>query len=219
MLDMDTTWRLPAFEDLPLTVSNGAVAVAIAAGTLYCFLGYRTLRFVIMLTGFVLAGAVAAALAAWISKGEAIAMTVAGFLGGICGAVALGFLVRSGVFLLGVLGGFVAAMHLTTGIEEPWVPWAVLVAGGIGGLLALLLRRTICILATAVIGAWLVVSGVLFFLAGPGSLETPSDTILAVREGWVGVACWAVLALGGAVAQFATRPRDASPKKQEVKRE
>ena len=124
MLDTATMWRLPAFEDLPLTASNGAVAVAIAVGTLYCFLGYRTLRFVIILTGFVLAGAVAGVLAAWVSKGEVLPIVIVGALGGICGAVALGFLVRSGVFLLGVLGGFVAAMHLTTGIEATWVPWA-----------------------------------------------------------------------------------------------
>lgn len=216
---MNTMWRLPAFEDLPLTANNGAVAIAIAVGTLYCFLGYRTLRFVIILTGFILAGAVAAALAAWLSKGEIIAIAITGVLGGICGAVALAFLVRSGIFLLGVLGVLVAAMLLTAGRQEPWLPWAVLVAGLGGGLLTLFLRRTITILATAAIGAWLVVSGVLFFLAGPGSLEQPSQTILAVREGWAGVACWAVLALAGAAAQFATRTRESPPKRADTPRQ
>ncbi len=205
MNDMITTWRLPAFEDLPLTANNGAVAIAIAVGTLYCFLGYRTLRLIIILTGFLLAGAVAAAFAAWISQGETIPIVLTALFGGICGAVALAFLVRSGIFLLGMLGALVAAMHLTAGMQQPWIPWAVLAAGGAGGLLTLVLRRTIVILATAAIGSWFVISGVLFFLAGPGALEKPSQTLLAVREGWVGVACWAVLAFAGAIAQFATR--------------
>jgi len=218
MVDMDTTWRLPAFEDLPLTASNGAVAIAIAIGTLYCFLGYRTLRFVIILTGFLLAGAVAAALAAWLGKGHVIAIVISGVLGGICGAIALAFLVRSGIFLLGVLGVIVVAMHLTAGRQESYMPWVVLAAGGIGGVLALLLRRTIVILATAAIGAWMVVSGIIFFLAGPGSLGQPSETVLAVREGWVGVACWAVLAGAGAAAQFATRPLEQQAPKRDGER-
>jgi hypothetical protein len=219
MVDMNTTWRLPTFEDLPVTASNGAVALAIAIGTLYCFLGYRTLRFVIILTGFLLAGAVAASLAAWVSKGQILAIVISGIVGGICGAVALAFLVRSGIFLLGVLGVLVVAMYLTAGRQESYIPWLVLAAGIVGGFLALLLRRTIVILATAAIGAWLVVSGVLFFLAGPGSLDQPSEAVLSVRQGWVGVACWAVVALVGAMAQFATRPREYAPKKQEVARE
>lgn len=219
MVDMNTTWRLPTFEDLPITASNGAVALAIAIGTLYCFLGYRTLRLVIVLTGFLLAGAVAAGLAAWLSKGNMVAVAITAALGGICGAVALGFLMRSGIFLLGMLGVLVIAMHLTGGRQESYIPWVVLAAGIVGGFLALLLRRTIVILATAAIGAWLVVSGILFFLAGPGSLAEPNETVLAIREGWAGVACWAVVAFAGAMAQFATRPREYPTKKQEASKE
>ncbi|MFO7973731.1 MAG: DUF4203 domain-containing protein [Candidatus Hydrogenedentota bacterium] len=221
MVDMNTTWRLPTFEDVPITASNGAVALAIAIGTLYCFLGYRTLRFVIILTGFLLAGAVAAALAAWLSQGQIIVVAITGVIGGICGAVALGFLVQSGIFLLGMLGVLVVAMHLTAGRQEPYIPWIVLAAGVAGGFLALLLRRTIVILATAAIGAWLVVSGILFFLVGPGSgpLEEPSETALIIREGWVGVACWALVAAAGAMAQFATRPREYPARKREPTRE
>lgn len=216
---MNITWHLPTFEDLPITASNGAVALAIAIGTLYCFLGYRTLRFVIVLTGFLLAGAVAAGLAAWVSKGNMVAVAVTGALGGICGAVALGFLVRSGIFLLGMLGVLVIAMLLTGGKQESYVPGMVLAAGIVGGFLALLLRRTIIILATAAIGAWLVTSGILFFLTGPGSLTEPNETVLTIREGWAGVACWALVAFAGAMAQFATRPREYPAKKQKAAKE
>ncbi len=213
MVDTNAPWSLPSLEDLPLTANNGAVALAIAVGTLYCFLGYRTLRLVIVLTGFLLAGAVAAALAAWISKGEMIAVGIAAVVGGLCGAVALGFLMRAGIALIGALGALVVAMHLTAGHEEPWIPWAVLGAGAAGGFLALLLRRTIVILATAAIGAWMTVSGVLYFWAGPGAPGEPSEALLAVREGWVALACWAVLAVAGAAAQFATRPRETIPRR------
>ena len=43
-----------------------AMAAAIAAGMLYCFLGYRLFKFVLVLTGFVLAGSVAGAVAGFL---------------------------------------------------------------------------------------------------------------------------------------------------------
>ena len=61
---------------------NATVALAVAAGTLYCFLGYRTLRFVLAMTGFLLAGMVAGMLAGWITQGHLISMGIAAALVG-----------------------------------------------------------------------------------------------------------------------------------------
>ena len=94
---------LPDISELPPSTLNACVAIGIGVGTLYCFLGYRTLRFVIGLTGFILAGGVAFVIAAWLSAGHTIASAAVGMAGGLCGAVALTFLYRAGVFKISVV--------------------------------------------------------------------------------------------------------------------
>ena len=198
---------LPQLSELPVTTLQGGVAVLIAVGTLYCFLGYRTLRFVLALTGFILAGSVAGAFTAWLSGNHLIASACAAAFGGLCGAMALAFLYRSGVFLLGVLGVFVVGMHLIQQRPEPWLPWAVVGAGIVGGLVALVAERFIMTLATAAIGAWFVVSGIAFFLIGPEYLEQAHQPDLSDSQARIAFFVWCVLAVAGALAQFAAHKR------------
>lgn len=183
---------------------NVVVAVAIAAGTLYCFLGYRTLKFVIGLTGFVMAGATAAVLAAWASQSDPAATIIIGALGGVCGAMALLFVYRFGVFLLGFMGAWLVAHVALGGRAEPWVVWALLTAAFVGGCLALVVERAAMTIATAAIGAWIVVCGVAFFALGPRFIDLFREPIEYGRNHGTLVACWAVLTLAGAFAQFAT---------------
>ncbi|MFO7776323.1 MAG: DUF4203 domain-containing protein, partial [Candidatus Hydrogenedentota bacterium] len=109
-------WR--QLNELPPETLNAIVAGAISVGTLYCFLGYRTLKIVIALLGFILAGSVAAALAAWISQGHTVATIAGGLAGGIAGAMALFFLYKAGVFLLGLLLGVFLVLNLLAHLFE-----------------------------------------------------------------------------------------------------
>ncbi len=190
---------------------NAVVAIGIGVGTLYCFLGYRTLRFVIGLTGFILAGGVAFIIAAWLSAGHTVASATVGALGGLCGTVALYFLYRTGVFGLGLLASGLIASNLLADREEYWVIWAVFAAAFGGGLLAIIIERPMVTLATASIGSWLVVAGVAFFLMGPEVMDKLRDTSQFEDERLVVVGSWGVLALTGAFAQFVThKPRETS---------
>ncbi len=197
-----------ALNDLSPQTLNALVAGGIAIGTLYCFLGYRTLKIVIALTGFALAGAVAAALAAWISQGNTIATIAGACIGGIAGASALFFLYKAGVFVIGFLAGALIGLNTVGMLDETWAPWAVLGIGVGGGVIALLLERAMMTLATAALGAWIVVSGLAFFLLGPPlmrTLETPFE--FTGQEGAL-LLTWVILAAGGAIMQFAThKPR------------
>jgi uncharacterized protein DUF4203 len=196
--------ELPNIDELTAGQVNGGIAAAIAIGTLYCFLGYRTLRCVLALTGFLLAGGVAAALAAWISHGQVVAIGIAAVLGGICGAFALALLYKTGVFLVGLLATLLVGVSLTAGATPVWMPWAVLGAGVLGGLVAVLMERLIMTLATAAIGAWMVVMGVGFFVLGPKVLDQAGRSGGPSQETWILIGCWAILAAAGALAQFAT---------------
>lgn len=184
--------------------ANITVAVAISMGTLYCFLGYRTLKFVLGLTGFLLAGAVATVIAGWISEQHVLAMTIVGLLGGIAGAFALFFMYRTGIFFLGLLGATLIAHNALAGRPEQWIPLAVLGIGIVGGLIALLIERPAVTLATASLGSWMMVAGVAYFIQGSDEIDEWLRSFeMSTNEGLI-ISCWAVLALGGTIAQFAT---------------
>lgn len=200
---------LPDISELSPSTLNACVAVGIGVGTLYCFLGYRTLKFVIGLTGFILAGAVAFVMTAWLSAGHTIASAAIGAAGGLCGAAALYFLYRAGVFGLGLMAFGLVASNALADREESWIIWAVMGAAFGGGLLAILIERPVVTLATAAIGSWLVVAGVAFFLMGPEVLDKLRDTSQFEDERLVVVGSWTVLAFLGAFAQFAThKPKE-----------
>ena len=200
--------------DLSPEQVQALVAAAVGVGAVYCFLGYRLLRFIIALTGFLVAGAVAAALAALITNGHAISTAVVGVLGGICGAMALSFLYRAGVFLLGLLGAALVAYSVLPDTHQTWAPLSVLAIGVLGGLTALLLEQPVVILATAAIGAWIVVFGVAYFLTGSTWVSSPDiDIVVDLEEDYQWLfGVWVVLAIIGAFSQWSLRKR-AAPKK------
>ena len=195
--------------DLTTQQINGLIAAAVAIGTLYCFLGYRTLRFVLGLTGFLMAGGVAATLVNWISQGNQLAALIGLFIGGMCGAFALYFLYRTGVFLLGLMGTALITHTVLSAQPDTWIPFAVLGLAVVGGLLALLLERPVILLATAALGAWMVVSGVTYFIVGSSELEELTKLFESEDQRMIVVASWAVLAVAGAISQVATTKKKA----------
>jgi len=191
-------------------LSNDAAtmaALAVVIGTIYCFAGYRVFKFVLGLTGFVLAGAVAAHLAMVFFPSHSIIRWVALIGGGLAGAIAMLAFYEIGVFLIGLLGALLVTDTVLSGYSVSWGPWAMVGGAVAGGLLAVLLERPIMTLATAAIGAWGVVAGVAYF-AMDAPLFSVFDRPFAFEgNGWICAASWAVLTCAGAGAQFSTRKR------------
>lgn len=187
---------------LPPASGMATVGAAIAMGLLYCFVGYRLFRALLALTGFVLAGSVAAALAGGLSQGRLVFMVVAMVLGGVAGALALHFMYRAGVFLMGLLGAGVAAYAALAGRPESWVPWAVVGAGVVGGLVALWLERPMMTLATASLGAYMVVAAMVIIVGALGLQAVFDDPAYETPIAWAMLSCWVALTLVGAVTQF-----------------
>lgn len=186
---------------------NAVIAAMVAIGTLYCFLGYRTLRFALGLLGFLMAGGVAATLVNWLTQGNQTAALVALALGGVCGAFALYFLYQTGVFFLGLLGAALVAHNLLGGRPETWIPLAVLGVALLGGLFALLLERPVMIFATAALGAWMVIAGIGYFVVDSGKLEDMTRSLESGSEHAIVLGTWAVLSIAGVLSQFATTKR------------
>ncbi|MCF6285889.1 MAG: TMEM198/TM7SF3 family protein, partial [Candidatus Hydrogenedentes bacterium] len=147
------SWRL---EDVPPEHATLVLAGFAVVGTLYCFLGYRLLKFILGLTGFLLAGSAAAFIVGFLSYGNVIGMGIGLLIGGICGAMALFFLYKTGIFCVGMLGATLVAYNLLHTRPEVWILWAVAGVGLVGGLLAILIEKPIMTLATAAIGAMMI---------------------------------------------------------------
>ena len=175
-------------------------AIAII-GALYCFFGYGLFRFILGLTGFCLAGIVAAALAGYLSQGNVIAMSIAGVIGGLCGAMALSFLYKTGVFCLGALGALVVSFALLQGHPAAWAPWAILGATLIGGLLALSLEKPVLTLMTAVIGAWLMTLSGMAVGIEMGWQEKAASMIPVEYSTWLIMGLWVMLTAAGISTQ------------------
>lgn len=205
---MPEAWA-ESLDEVTIEQMRAALFVLLGLGTVYCVLGYRLFKLILGLTGFALAGGTAALLVAWLTDGHLAGMAIAGCIGGVCGAMALYFLYHVGVFCIGALGGIAAAYSLLGGSAEPWAPAVMLALALLAGLVALLIERPVMMLATAAIGAMLVVYSGAFLAFGEAfiaTLETPDE---AGWEPWAIAGAWAAATLFGAAVQWSTRKRAA----------
>ena len=215
-MDTDTTqpfWHaaLDRVQDIVAKAGNEDLALVamLVVGILYCFLGYRLLKFIIALTGFALAALSATLIVAWLTHANPIAIIIAGVLGGIAGAVFMFFIYRAGIFCLGILGATLIAHHLLSATEIPGAPWVILGLGVVGGLLALLIERPVITVATAALGAWILLVTSALLLMQSDAADSATVQELTSNASLAILATWTVLTIAGTAAQFATyrKPR------------
>ena len=206
-MDELITWRL---EDVPPENAVLVLGILAGVGALYCFFGYRLLKLILGLTGFLLAGSTAAVIVGFLSYGNVPAMAIAVFIGGLCGAMALFFLYKTGIFCVGMLGAVVVAYQLLQGRPESWILWAVAGLGLVGGFLAILIERPIMTLATAAIGAMMMTQVGLQVARDQELLDKITAQTAEAGDRlpdlpWLTyamLAIWGILALFGALFQF-----------------
>ncbi len=180
------------------------IGMVVLLGVLYCFAGYRLLRLVLLLTGFVMAGMVAGLIAGVVAEGRFVFIAAAACVGGIAGAFALLVVYRVGVVCLGLLGGLLLADSVLGGRPEAWAPSAVLGFTVFVGLSSLVFERAIVTVATSAIGGWMAAHGVALFVSTTASDEHLEQLMRADTLRVVMLICWGVLAFAGVVTQFAT---------------
>lgn len=187
---------------IPVVVILGGVALGIAS----CFFGYRLLRIMFAVWGFVAGGVLGIYLGQ--SGGQStqiILMLVLGFVG----LVLSNFIRMLGVFAIGFAFGAVVsfAILFTFGFSTDAV-WIVF-GGVIGGLIAIFAQRPVLIVATAFSGAGLLVNVALELLPAnvtqsltrfgqQGTQAAQQDALIAL--GALGV--WVVVGLVGMMNQF-----------------
>jgi hypothetical protein len=196
---------------LPQAYELPAAIVLVLAGAITCFAGYRLFRFVLAIWGFILGVGIGSSM---MGADNAVAMIVAGLVGGLLGALALVFAYFVGVALVGAgLGALVA--HLTwsqLAVADP--PAAAIIGASIVGAVgAMLLQRYVIVVGTAFGGAWMVIVGAVAVAgSAPGrgvvrATAAPDVWIMypltpAPGQPWVIVA-WVGLGLIGTAIQLA----------------
>jgi Domain of unknown function (DUF4203) len=191
---------------LPSAYQLPAGVLLVVLGLVSCFAGYRLLRAVLTVYGFVLGAFFASTL---VAPSDTAAILVALAVGGLLGALVLyaGFFV--GVVLVGA--GFGATMA-----HAAWVQWrgsdpgvlTVLFFGVAGAALAALLERQIVSVATAFLGAQTAVAGLAAYLARGTARHPGLDDVWVGHLGipafgrrWTFLA-WVALGLVGSLVQL-----------------
>ena len=192
--------------DLPQDVLNVIMGLSILVGALQCFFGYRIFKFILGLIGFLLGGALAAAIGYGISQEEAVAL-LSGLVGGFIGAALMVLLYFVGVFLIGALLGGVLGAVLFAVAESTPAPAVVLILAVIAGVVALIFQKFMIIVSTGFSGAWNVVTGIAYFTTGAID-PTNIGGLFRSRGGhlYAIVLCWLALGIVGLIVQYRTAP-------------
>ena len=146
--------------------------ILLGGGLLACFLGYRLLRALLALYGFIGGVVVATLFVEGLETWVAILVTVGG---GLVGAVVAVVAYLAGVAILGAgLGAL--ALNIAYTSADPNV-WVVLIACLVGALLALAVRRYVLIMATAFGGAWTAIVGALALVGNTEAVAAASGNL------------------------------------------
>jgi Domain of unknown function (DUF4203) len=183
---------------LPISYQLPAAIVLLVSGLMACVAGYRLLKYVLALFGFILGGLAASSV---FGANETTYMAVAFVVGGVAGAIIMVAASFIGVALVGAgLGAAVVTLAWTRLPGEPH-PYVVILASVAGAWLATWLQRYVVVVGTAFGGAWAVIVGGLAVLgdkaklaaAAAGNVWVPYPMQPAPGQAWVP---WAWIALG-----------------------
>ena len=184
------------------------IMAAAAAGLIECFFGYRILRFLLGVLGFIAGAVIFGSLGYELSGGSEIISIAAGIAGGLTGAFITYTLYIVGVFAIGAALGFMTASYVFGILNLNPIPYALIAAAALVGILAAVLQKPMLIIATAFGGAYAAVAGVSYLISknfdplDPGFLNTlGEDQLYRMAIIWFG------LGVFGLVVQLMTLPR------------
>ncbi len=184
------------------------IMAAAAIGLIECFFGYRILRFLLGVLGFIAGAVVCGSLGYELTDGSEIVSIIAGIAGGVAGAFIMYTLYIVGVLAIGAALGYMVAAYIFSLLNQPAIPLILVLSAGVAGILAAILQKPMIMIATAFGGAYAAVTGIAYLLLRSfdpldlGFLDTLSeDQLYRMAIIWFG------LGVFGLVVQLMTEPR------------
>ena len=185
--------------------------LAVAAGLLVCFLGYRLLKLTLGIMGVIAGAGVGWTVAVSLEPGNSGIALACAVIGAAIGAVLYIWLFYLGIFLLGAgAGAVVAAAFFNAAGNQPQ-PVALLAVAIVFGIVALAARKFMMITSTAFSGSYLVIAGLVHLAAGL-HVNSPlwfnhAPPVSTGHWGLAALVLWLILGLAGMSFQYrAHRP-------------
>lgn len=176
-----------------------SLLLSVIVGLAECFFGYRMFRVLLVILGFFAGVILGMTLAGNISGVTPVLGFIIALVCGIVGGLLMIPLFYVGMFLVGGMLGYLAAVAIAGAAGWQVKPLFFLFAVLVTGILAVILQRLIIILATATTGAWAIVLAVFALIQGPAILAKSTDPSSVGSGPFVG---WVILAVMGIIAQY-----------------
>jgi hypothetical protein len=182
---------------------------SIIAGAVICFWGYRLFKVVLGIAGFIAGAVLFYNFGAQYTERMAV-LVILSIFGGMIGASLSMAFYYVGLFLLGALAGWQIGFLIATVVNIELVIIIPIAAAVIAGILACFFQKPIIIAATALIGAWSVVTGGFYFFGtGIIPLDLFRDPFMLIDNlrdtNPVVILAWIVLSIAGMIFQFSSR--------------
>ncbi len=186
---------------------NGVSVLSVILGVIACFWGYRAFKSVLGVLGFFLGAYLAGGITASFTGGIGIVAIIAGIAGGIIVGLLFVTLYYIGIFILGASAGWLLGVMITSTAGHGMHIILFIILAVLGGMLAISFQRLVITISTALIGAWYMVAGTLFFF-GSGFVpmimfRNPGQVILYDRGPQIVILLsWIFLGISGMVFQY-----------------
>ena len=193
---------------LPPSYALPFAILLVLGGALSCFAGYRLLKIVLALYGFLLGAMMASSV---MGVSNSVGMIVAAVVGGLVGSLVFVFAYFIGIALIGAGLGALVANLIWSGVRPGDVPWQfAVVAAIVGAITSMVLQRYVIIVSTAFSGSWTLIIGAITVAADRTVVRAASGADAwvfypvspAPGGRWVSVA-WVVVGLIGTGVQLA----------------
>jgi Domain of unknown function (DUF4203) len=139
-------------------------------GVVECFLGYRMLKIVLGVTGFIAGGLLFAGLVHETMGHRPVFALIAGLVGGVIGGWMMIGLFVFGVFTLGAALGLIVGEAVSISILGLANPMIVVPFVIVGGIAAVIMTKSMVIISTSFIGAYLIVFSIGMFIGMPNTI-------------------------------------------------
>ncbi len=139
-------------------------------GMVECFFGYRMLKIVLGVTGFIVGGLLCSELVYEVMGRHPVIALIAGFVGGAIGSLLMIGLFPLGLFILGAVLGLIVGEAISRSILGSINPIIVLSLVMVGGVAAIVMFEEMIIISTSFVGAYIIVISVGKFIGMPNTL-------------------------------------------------
>ena len=143
--------------------------VVLTVGAVQCFLGYRLIKPVLAVFGFLIGAAIPGLITYYLLSLEGSTVIISGLVGGLFGALLAVLMHYVAIFMMGftlgtILGYLLASVFGLVGESPMSIMMAIL--GLAGAILSIIYRRWVIIAATSFIGSFSFIIGISYFLGG-----------------------------------------------------